>query len=443
MRLLLRGAAVGIVVLGLAGAAPAYGEPAPTTAHPPAAAARPAAPDPNGPIGGTVPGVTGDAARSLAGAAGERFARMRGVDGDGGVTVQDRIHKTYGVFASRSALGAMATHGVRPALKVAVPDEVLYTPTLLPGRTACLEMTTIYFAGIVQLGAWDWCAADPGFKKLVVVNSTFLDTYTVTLNGRPAYTVKANQTDAATNTWTSYLYNHQTGAWDVFFTSSGTKVHNHDGWDMWEIYSNVNPNSGAAYYCADSRGFFWDSSDIQWSFAPGSWEPASTTNSTVNPANPKPADYNCASLSFTLDSPNNSYTVRNAPAPAGPVTSGIAGKCMDVSNSATADGTKVQSWTCNNSNAQRWTRPGDRTLRAFGKCLDVYYSGTTNGTKVQLWSCNGTDAQVWNYNATTGALTNPLSGKCLDVPNSSTTDGVQLQIWTCNGTNAQRWTIPG
>ena len=35
------------------------------------------------------------------------------------------------------------------------------------------------------------------------------------------------------------------------------------------------------------------------------------------------------------------------------------------------------------------------TLRAFGKCLDVANSGTANGTKVQLWDCNGTGAQKW------------------------------------------------
>jgi hypothetical protein len=41
----------------------------------------------------------------------------------------------------------------------------------------------------------------------------------------------------------------------------------------------------------------------------------------------------------------------------GPVRSGIAGKCVDVSDSGTADGTAVQLWTCNGTAAQRWTVP--------------------------------------------------------------------------------------
>ena len=126
----------------------------------------------------------------------------------------------------------------------------------------------------------------------------------------------------------------------------------------------------------------------------------------------------------------------------GPITSGIAGKCVDVKGSGTANGTPVQIYTCNGTNAQKWTVPGNGTLTAFGKCLDVSNSGTANGTKVQLYDCNGTGAQQWTYSTSAKSLTNPGSGKCLDDPNSTTTDGTQLQIYTCNGTAAQQWTLP-
>lgn len=44
-------------------------------------------------------------------------------------------------------------------------------------------------------------------------------------------------------------------------------------------------------------------------------------------------------------------------------------------------------------------------------CLDVKKSGKTNGTNVQLYDCNGTDAQKWFYNFTlpTGATTHPTT----------------------------------
>jgi lysophospholipase L1-like esterase len=124
--------------------------------------------------------------------------------------------------------------------------------------------------------------------------------------------------------------------------------------------------------------------------------------------------------------------------------SGIAGKCADVSNAGTADGTAVQLWTCNGSGAQKWTlAPGaGGTLRALGKCLDVSNSGTANRTKVQLWTCNGSGAQRWAAGANS-ALVNPQSGRCLDDPNSAATDGTRLQIYDCNGTAAQQWTPAG
>src|SRR5258708_22593065 len=76
--------------------------------------------------------------------------------------------------------------------------------------------------------------------------------------------------------------------------------------------------------------------------------------------------------------------MNGASATTGPVT-GIAGKCVDVVAVGTAKGTKIQLYTCNGTNAQRWTSGDDGTLRALGKCLDVAGAGTANGTQVQLW----------------------------------------------------------
>ena len=127
------------------------------------------------------------------------------------------------------------------------------------------------------------------------------------------------------------------------------------------------------------------------------------------------------------------------PTGTGPIV-GLAGKCVDVSNAGTADGTKIQLWTCTGSAAQQWTRNG-QTWRALGKCLDVSGSGTANGTLVQLWTCNGTGAQNWTAGANS-SLVNPNSGKCLDVSGNNSANGTQIHIWTCNGAANQRWTTP-
>ena len=120
---------------------------------------------------------------------------------------------------------------------------------------------------------------------------------------------------------------------------------------------------------------------------------------------------------------------------------GIGGKCVDVSGSNTADGTKIQLWTCNGTGAQRWTLPGDNTIRALGKCMDVKNSGTTNGTIVHLWTCNGTGAQQWTAQSN-GTLRNPQSGRCLDASGNSSADGTQLHIWDCHTGANQKWTLP-
>ncbi|MFL9652791.1 ricin-type beta-trefoil lectin domain protein [Streptomyces sp. PB17] len=120
---------------------------------------------------------------------------------------------------------------------------------------------------------------------------------------------------------------------------------------------------------------------------------------------------------------------------------GVNGKCLDVDNSQTADGTEVQVWTCNGTGAQQWTLPGDGTVRALGKCLDVSGGGTADGTKIQLWTCNGSGAQTWAPQAD-GTVRNPQSGKCLDASGGTWNDGTPVHLWTCHTGPNQKWTLP-
>jgi len=118
---------------------------------------------------------------------------------------------------------------------------------------------------------------------------------------------------------------------------------------------------------------------------------------------------------------------------------GFGGKCVDVAAANSANGTAIQLFTCNGTNAQQWTHTGT-TFRALGKCMDVTSAGTANGTTVQLWDCNGTNAQNWTQGAN-GRLVNSGSGKCLDATGPSSADGTRLQIWTCAGSANQSWTL--
>ncbi|WP_395575722.1 ricin-type beta-trefoil lectin domain protein [Streptomyces sp. BK79] len=120
---------------------------------------------------------------------------------------------------------------------------------------------------------------------------------------------------------------------------------------------------------------------------------------------------------------------------------GVNGKCLDVDNSQTADGTEVQVWTCNGTGAQQWTLPGDGTVRALGKCLDVSGGGSADGTRIQLWTCNGSGAQTWAPQAD-GTVRNPQSGKCLDASGGLWNDGTPVHLWTCHTGPNQKWTLP-
>jgi chitinase len=126
--------------------------------------------------------------------------------------------------------------------------------------------------------------------------------------------------------------------------------------------------------------------------------------------------------------------------PTGQIT-GYGGKCVDVNAASTANGTQIQLYTCNGTNAQQWTVATNGSLQALGKCMDVTAAGTADGTKVQLYDCNGTGAQQWQHTSS-NQLVNTASGKCLDATGPSSADGTPLQIWTCSGGSNQAWNIP-
>jgi beta-glucanase (GH16 family) len=124
----------------------------------------------------------------------------------------------------------------------------------------------------------------------------------------------------------------------------------------------------------------------------------------------------------------------------GPIT-GLAGKCVDVAAANSANGTPVQLYTCNGSNAQQWTVGSDGSIRALGKCLDVTSASTADGAPVQLYDCNGTGAQRWTVSGAHD-IVNIAANKCLDVKDNNSADGTRLQIWTCSGAANQKWNTP-
>lgn len=72
-----------------------------------------------------------------------------------------------------------------------------------------------------------------------------------------------------------------------------------------------------------------------------------------------------------------------------------------------------------------------------GLCMDVAGGNNANGTNVQQWQCNGSDAQKWKYDAANGYLRNKM-GRCLDNTGNTANNG-NIQIWDCVDSNNLRF----
>ncbi|MFI1756960.1 endo-1,4-beta-xylanase [Streptomyces sp. NPDC020571] len=115
-----------------------------------------------------------------------------------------------------------------------------------------------------------------------------------------------------------------------------------------------------------------------------------------------------------------------------------SGRCLDVPNASTTDGTQVQLYDCNGRTNQQWTQTDAGELRVYGdKCLDA--AGTGNGSKVQIYSCWGGDNQKWRLNSD-GSIVGVQSGLCLDAVGTGTANGTLIQLYTCSNGSNQRWT---
>ncbi|RPF23176.1 glycoside hydrolase family 27 protein [Myceligenerans xiligouense] len=119
------------------------------------------------------------------------------------------------------------------------------------------------------------------------------------------------------------------------------------------------------------------------------------------------------------------------------LVSSASGRCLDVPDSATANGTGLVIWDCHSAPNQTWTAATDGTLRSLGKCLDAPLDATA-GTPVQLWDCNGGDNQQWTFQGD-GTIRGVRSGLCLDVDRNLTENDTAVLLWTCTGAANQLW----
>jgi type 1 glutamine amidotransferase len=128
-----------------------------------------------------------------------------------------------------------------------------------------------------------------------------------------------------------------------------------------------------------------------------------------------------------------------------------SGKCVDAKAAGTTNGTVIQQYACNATNAQQYqlaTTSGGyvriNNKANSAQVLDVTDVSTADNAKIQTWAYGGGLNQQWQPVDEGGGyyhFVNRNSGKCLDVPGASTADGVQLVQYACNGTGAQSFRL--
>lgn len=122
----------------------------------------------------------------------------------------------------------------------------------------------------------------------------------------------------------------------------------------------------------------------------------------------------------------------------------------DVAGASTANGARVQLYSSNNTNAQkyRFESIGNGTYKVVninsGKMLDVAGGSTANGAALQQYTSNNTVAQQWtvrNYGSSKIALVSVNANKAVDIPGGNAVQQAQLQLYSPNGTVAQQWLV--
>lgn len=122
----------------------------------------------------------------------------------------------------------------------------------------------------------------------------------------------------------------------------------------------------------------------------------------------------------------------------------------DVTGASTANGARVQLYSSNNTNAQkyRFESIGNGTYKIVninsGKMLDVAGGSTANGAALQQYTSNNTVAQQWtvrNYGSGKIALVSVTANKAVDIPGGNAVQQTQLQLYSPNGTVAQQWLV--
>ncbi len=128
-----------------------------------------------------------------------------------------------------------------------------------------------------------------------------------------------------------------------------------------------------------------------------------------------------------------------------------SGKVMDVNAFSTADGTRIQQWTDQDTANQQWklrsTGDGYYELvnRNSGKVLGIAGDSTAQMAAAEQQTDSSSTSQEWRIDDVSGSdavtFTSRKSGQVLDVTGGSTADGAAVIQYPGKGSTNQQWKL--
>ena len=114
------------------------------------------------------------------------------------------------------------------------------------------------------------------------------------------------------------------------------------------------------------------------------------------------------------------------------------GTCVDVPDGDPRTTAPLQVWSCHDGAGQRFTVPGDGTVRVLGKCLRI--DGTADGSTLSIGPCTGGAGQQFDLNASYDLVSLQVI-RCVEVPYGDPADGVLIRLIPCGGESHQKWSL--
>lgn len=125
------------------------------------------------------------------------------------------------------------------------------------------------------------------------------------------------------------------------------------------------------------------------------------------------------------------------------------GQRLDVAGGSRSNGANVQIYVSNGTLSQRmWVRGVGGGWYSLTACcsaypLDVYSCSDADGTNVQQWQWNGSNAQKWRFEMGESGIkiVSACGNKVLEVGDGDTANGANVQLWSYTGSAAQSWRV--